>query len=76
MTEAAHTKAEVGLARMVAIWQHGEAAEQDPVLINMLAREVADLNRLVPGAVDKVRNAFEDMKARGLSMAEATEGWP
>lgn len=76
MTEAAPTKAEVGLARMVAIWQHGEAAEQDPVLINMLAREAADLNRLVPGAVDKVRSAFEDMKARGLSMAGATEGWP
>jgi len=70
------TKAEIGLARMVAIWRHGEAAEQDPVLINMLAREAADLNRLVPGAVDKVRGAFEDMKARGLSMACVTEDWP
>lgn len=76
MSEPAPTQAEVGLARMVAIWHHGEAAEQDPVLINMLAREAADLNRLAPGAAEKVRSAFEDMKARGLSMASATEGWP
>jgi len=76
MTEAAPTTAEVGLARMVAIWQHGEAAEQDPVLINMLAREAADLNRLVPGAVDKVRCAFEELRDRGLSLASVTDGWP
>lgn len=35
----------------------------------MLAREAADLSRLVPGAVDKVRSAFEDMKAGGWYMA-------
>lgn len=76
MSEPAPTQAEVGLARMVVIWQHGEVAEKDPVLINMLAREAADLSRLVPGAVDKVRSAFEDMKAGGWYMASATARWP
>lgn len=58
MTEPAPTQVETALAQMVAIWNHGEAALHDPVLINILARHAACLNHIAPGAVDKVRTAF------------------
>lgn len=67
------TAAELQLAPMVALWRQGEAAKHDPVLINMLARHAATLNRVAPGAAEKVRAAFEDMKAQGVSLENA--GW-
>ncbi|MFI8683541.1 hypothetical protein ACIGFJ_14365 [Brevundimonas diminuta] len=38
-----------------------------------LARHAATLNRVAPGAAEKVRAAFEDMKAQGVSLENA--GW-
>jgi hypothetical protein len=72
MSEPLPTEAETALAQMVAIWGYGEAAKHDPVLVNMLARNAAHLNRIAPGAVEKVRAAFEDMKAQGVSLEKAT----
>ncbi|HAD84491.1 MAG TPA: hypothetical protein DCG71_06560 [Brevundimonas sp.] len=59
------------LAQMVAVWRQGEAAKHDPVLVNMLARHAATLNRLAPGAAEKVLAAFEDMKAQGIDLKRA-----
>lgn len=71
MTEVVPTAAEMQLAQMVAVWRQGDAAKHDPVLINMLARHAATLNRIAPGAAEKVQAAFEDMKARGVSLCAA-----
>lgn len=73
MSAPSHSPAEIQLAQMVSVWSQGEAAKHDPVLVNMLARHVASLNRIAPGAAEKVLAAFEDMKARGVSLAKATE---
>lgn len=65
MSAPTPTQIETALAQMVAIWRHGEAAQHDPVMINMLARHAAYLNRIAPGTVDKVRATFEVMYAHG-----------
>ena len=67
---------ELELAQMVAVWRQGEAAKHDPVLINMLARHAATLNRIAPGAAEKVLTAFEDLKAQGLSLRAASGDHP
>jgi len=71
MTDFVPTTAEMQLAQMVAVWRQGEAAKHDPVLVNMLARHAATLNRLAPGAAEKVLAAFEDMKAQGIDLKRA-----
>ncbi|MBI2250483.1 MAG: hypothetical protein HYU61_12075 [Brevundimonas diminuta] len=71
MTDFVPTTAEMQLAQMVAVWRQGEAAKHDPVLVNMLARYAATLNRLAPGAAEKVLAAFEDMKAQGIDLKRA-----
>lgn len=71
MTDFVPTTAELQLAQMVAVWRQGEAAKHDPVLVNMLARYAATLNRLAPGAAEKVLAAFEDMKAQGIDLNRA-----
>ena len=71
MSDFAPTATEMQLAQMVAVWRQGEATKHDPVLINMLARHAAALNRIAPGAAEKVLAAFEDMKAQGLSLEKA-----
>jgi hypothetical protein len=71
MTDFVPTPAEMQLAQMVAVWRQGEAAKHDPVLVNMLARYAATLNRLAPGAAEKVLAAFEDMKAQGIDLKRA-----
>ncbi|EGF94629.1 hypothetical protein BDIM_14530 [Brevundimonas diminuta ATCC 11568] len=43
----------------MAIWQHGEAARADPVLLNMQARIAAELARISPEAAAKGRAQFE-----------------
>lgn len=72
MTDFAPTSAELQLAQMAAIWRQGEAAKHDPVLVNILARHAATLNRIAPGAAEKVQAAFEDMRARGVSPSDRT----
>lgn len=73
MSDVVPTPEELQLAQMVAAWRQGEAGKHDPVLLNMLARHAATLNRIAPGAAEKVRADFEDMKAQGISLEEA--GW-
>lgn len=72
MSDFVPTTTELQLAQMVAVWRQGEAAKHDPVLINMLARHAATLNRIAPGAAKKVLTAFEDMQTRGVSLGDAT----
>ncbi|QPB10642.1 hypothetical protein [Bacteriophage sp. 438212] len=72
MSDFVPTATELQLAQMVAVWRQGEAARHDPVLVNMLARHAATLNRIAPGAAEKVLAAFEDMKAQGLSLRAAS----
>lgn len=74
MTDFTPTPEELQLAQMVAVWRQGEAAKHDPVLVNMLARHAATLNRIAPGAAEKVLAAFEDMRARGVSLSAAAGG--
>lgn len=50
---------DLALGRMMVIWQHGEAAKADPVLLNMQARIAAELGRLSPDAAAKGRALFE-----------------
>lgn len=64
--------AEAILTQMVPLWGHGEAARHDPVLINLLARHAACLDRLAPGLADRSRAAFEELASAGASAAEAT----
>jgi hypothetical protein len=76
MSDFVPTTTELQLAQMVAVWRQGEAAKHDPVLVNMLARHAATLNRIAPGAAEKVMAAFEDMKARDISLSAALETLP
>ncbi len=76
MSDFSATPAELQLAQMVGVWRLGEAAKHDPVLINMLARQAATLNRIAPGAAEKVQTAFEDMRARGVSLSAAADDRP
>lgn len=76
MTDFARTPTELQLAQMVAIWRQGQAAKHDPVLVNMLARHAATVNRIAPGTAEKVQAAFEDMRARGASLSAATGDRP
>lgn len=71
MSDFSPTPAELQLAQMVAVWRQGEAAKHDPVLVSMLARHAATLNRIAPGAAEKVLAAFEDMKAQGIDLKRA-----
>lgn len=50
---------DVALGSLMAIWQHGEAARADPVLLNMQARIAAELARISPEAAAKGRAQFE-----------------
>lgn len=47
------------LGRMMVIWQLGEAARADPVLLNMQARIAAELGMISPDAAAKGRALFE-----------------
>lgn len=57
---------QIALAQMLSIRSQGAAADHDPVLRNMHARSLASLERIAPGASEKVRAFFEDMKARDI----------
>jgi len=74
MSDFVPTATELQLAQMVAVWRQGEAAKHDRVLVNMLARHAAALNQIAPGAAEKVLAAFEDMRARGVSLSAAAGG--
>ena len=50
---------DLALGRLMAIWQHGDAARADPVLVNMQARIVSELVRISPEAAAKGRALFE-----------------
>lgn len=76
MSDFVPTATELQLAQMVAVWRQGEAAKYDPVLVSMLARHAATLNRIAPGAAEKVLAAFKDMKAQGLSLRAASGDHP
>lgn len=66
MSEPVPSPVQTELTRIVAMWSQGAAADHDPVLINMQARSLAHLERIAPGASEKVRAFFEDMKAKGI----------
>lgn len=53
------------LGRLMAVWQHGEAARADPVLLNMQARIAAELARISPDAAAKGRALFERLTSGG-----------
>ena len=53
------------LGTLMAVWQHGEAAREDPVPLNMQARVAAELARISPEAAAKGRALFERLAARG-----------
>lgn len=57
------TSEDLALGRLMALWQHGEAARHDPVLLNMQARIAAELRRVSPGAAEKGRALFERLTA-------------
>lgn len=71
MSEPVPTAAQIEMTQMLAIRSHGDAADHDPVLINMQARSLAHLERLAPGATEKVRAFFKDMKAKGIDTRAA-----
>lgn len=71
MSEPEPTQAQIELTQMLAIRSQGEAADHDPVLINMQARSLAHLERIAPGATEKVRAFFEDMRVRGIDPRKA-----
>lgn len=58
-TSTALTREDVALGSLMAIWQHGEAARADPVLLNMQARIAAELARISPDAAAKGRALYE-----------------
>lgn len=66
MTEPVLPAAQIEMTRMLAIRSQGDAADHDPVLINMQARSLAHLERIAPGATELVRAFFEEMKAQGI----------
>lgn len=66
MNELVATAAQVELTQMLAIRRQGEAADHDPVLINMQARSLAHLEHIAPGATEVVKAFFEDMRAKGI----------
>ena len=66
MNEPIPTVAQIEMTRMLTIRSQGEAADHDPVQINMQARSLAHLERIAPGATELVRAFFEDMKAKGI----------
>lgn len=59
------TREDSALGTLMAIWQHGEAARADPVLLNMQARVAAELARISPEAAAKGRALFERLAERG-----------
>jgi hypothetical protein len=66
MSEPVPTAAQIEMTQMLAIRSQGDAADHDPVLINMQARSLAHLERISPGATGLVRAFFEDMKTKGI----------
>ncbi|MNI77074.1 hypothetical protein D3C77_212750 [compost metagenome] len=62
---AVPTREDLALGRLMAIWQHGEAARHDPVLLNMQARIAAELARISPEAAAKGRALLERLAAGG-----------
>ncbi len=59
------TREDFVLGRLMAVWQHGEAARADPVLLNMQARIAAELARISPDAAAKGRALFERLTSGG-----------
>lgn len=59
------TSEDLALGRLMALWQHGEAARYDPVLLNMQARIAAELRRVSMPARVRV---FVDFIAAHLSL--------
>ncbi len=59
------TREDFALGRLMAVWQHGEAARADPVLLNMQARIAAELARISPDAAAKGRALFERLTLGG-----------
>lgn len=58
------TREDRALGTLMALWQHGEAARADPVLLNMQARVAAELARISPEAAAKGRALFERLAGR------------
>lgn len=59
------TREDRALGELMAIWQIGEAARADPVLLNMQARVAAELARISPEAAAKGKALYERLTARG-----------
>lgn len=55
----AQTSDDVALGRLMSIWQCGEAARRDPVLLNMQARIAAEVRLASPAAAEQGRMLFE-----------------
>lgn len=51
------------LGSLMALWQYGEAARADLVLLNMQSRIAAELARISPDAAAKGRALFERLTA-------------
>jgi hypothetical protein len=65
LSVAEPTREDFVLGRLMAVWQHGEAARADPVLLNMQARIAAELARISPDAAAKGRALFERLTSGG-----------
>ena len=63
--KAAPTADDVALGQLMSIWQFGEAARRDPVLLNMQARIAAEVRMASPAAAEKGRSLFERLTAAG-----------
>lgn len=62
---SAPTYEDMALGRLMSIWQYGEAARRDPVLLNMQARIAAEVRIASPAAAEKGRLLFERLTAAG-----------
>lgn len=65
LSVAEPTREDFALGRLMAVWQHGEAARADPVLLNMQVRIAAELARISPDSAAKVRVLFEHLISGG-----------
>lgn len=65
LSVAEPTREDFVLGRLMAVWQHGEAARADPVLLNMQVRIAAELARISPDAAAKGRALFERLTSVG-----------
>lgn len=69
------TREDFVLGRLMAAWQHGEAARADPVLLNMQVRIAAELARISPDAAAKGRALFERLTSGGRAGAMSFRAW-